>query len=133
MTSWVYLFSQFTPEALLFEALLIFILCCGYTAFWILRKRRYGIVDKELPSGPVKSYLNELIGNAEQLRLQLFGLLSASDHMPTHVVHRSLEAPRLPDPDLTGLEAKLADQAKALETLNAEKIQLEKSLADARN
>src|SRR5689334_2552322 len=74
--SWLYLFSEFTPEALLFEALIIFLLCAIYAAFWILRKRRFGVVETQLPAGPVKEYLNELIFNAEQLRAQLFGLLA---------------------------------------------------------
>src|SRR5689334_392111 len=89
MTSWVYILSQFTPEALLFEALIIVLLCCGYTVFWILRKRRFGIVESNLPSGPVKAYLNELIANAEQLRNQLFGILSNSPPLPQ--VKKSIE------------------------------------------
>ena len=133
MNSWVYIFSQFTPEALLFEALIIFLLCGSYAAFWVLRKRRYGAIDAELPSGPVKTYLNELILNAEQLRLQLFGLLNANSQP-----HPSLDALGLnSDPDLAkkmaALEAKMNQQLKALEALNADKARLEKELADARS
>src|SRR3954467_15729923 len=77
MDSWIYIFSQFTPEALVLELGLIFILCGGYAVFWVLRKRRFGVVDKVLPSGPVKAYLSELIGSADDLRTQLFGLSPA--------------------------------------------------------
>lgn len=74
--AWVYLFSHFTSEALLFESLGIFILVSAYTAFWVVKKRRFGPVDEMMPAGPIKTYLNQLITEAEQLRIQLFGLLS---------------------------------------------------------
>lgn len=141
MTSWVYIFSKFTPEALLFEALIIFLLCCGYTAFWVLRKRRYGSVDTTVPSGPVKAYLNELILNSEQLRLQLFGLLAASDHSAASLYRLvGLPGPAqggATDADLARklaeMEAKLLEQLRALEALAAEKARLEKELAEARS
>lgn len=157
MDSWVYLFSRFTPEALLFEALLIFILLSGYTAFWVLRKRRFGVVENELPAGPVRVYLNELILNAEQLRAQLFGLMAAHD---THSsdLGKSIAAalqgggslgatgptgavaagPPLSvnDPELAkklpALEAKMAEQAKAMETIIIEKTRIEKELVEAK-
>ncbi len=132
MTSWVYLFSQFTPEALLFETLIIFLLCCGYTAFWILKKRKYGVIDNDLPSGPVQSYLNELIGTAEQLRLQLFGLLAPTDYSARQYKVPS-DATRTPDPNLLALEAKLQEQTKAFAALTAEKNQLVKNLAELKS
>ena len=79
MTSWVHVFSSFTPEALLFEALLISILMAGYAVFWVLRKRRLGSVDQVVPTGVVKIYLNDLILDAERMRAQLFGLLSGTE------------------------------------------------------
>src|SRR5689334_1837126 len=119
--SWVYLFSKFTPEALLFEALLIFILFGSYASFWILKKRRFGAIDNEVPASVVKTYLNELIVDAEQMRTQLFGLLSASGHISAlpHDSGPSL-APKtgtaVADPDLqrkfAALEAKMAEQAQ---------------------
>lgn len=143
MTSWVYIFSKFTPEALLFEALAILLLICGYTAFWILRKRRFGVIDQSMPSGPIKSYLNELIGNAEQLRLQLFGLLASSDHSasqlyrlagPTSAPNPGNPAPPS-DPEiakkLSTLETKVLEQLKALEAMAADKSRLERDLAEA--
>jgi len=140
MTSWVYIFSKFTPEALLFEALVIFLLCCGYTAFWILRKRRYGAIDTAVPSGPVKSYLNELIVNAEQLRLQLFGLLTGADHSASSLYRLIGMAgtgqggegsPEL-SKKLTDLEARLLEQLKAIEALTQERDRLARELAEAR-
>lgn len=77
-SSWVYLFSKFTSEALLFEALGIFILCAGYAAFWVLKKRKLGAIQNEVPAGVIKNYLNELILDAEQIRAQLFGLLNSA-------------------------------------------------------
>jgi uncharacterized coiled-coil protein SlyX len=138
MTSWVYIFSKFTPEALLFEALLIFLLCCGYTAFWVLRKRRYGAIRSAIPSGPVKSYLNELIYNAEQLRLQLFGLLASSDTSASKL-YRMVDmtsGPNASDSELSkklaSLESKNAEQLKTIENLTSEKTRLEHELANAK-
>jgi hypothetical protein len=126
MNSWIYLFAKFTPEALLFEAFAIFLLCCGYTAFWVLRKRRFGSVEDELPSGPVRVYLNELIANAEQLRLQLFGLLGGPAHLMGSLGGVD------PTQKLKGLEEKMSQQAKALEALASEKAKMESELASAR-
>src|SRR5690242_8043543 len=104
MHSWVYLFSQFTTEAMLFEALGILFLCCVYAAFWILKKRRFGVVDVSIPAGPVKTYLNELVNNAEQLRLQLFGLLSSASVVGS-----------MPLPQTFGIDSDLGKKLAALE------------------
>ncbi len=76
MEAWIHLFSQFTSEALLLEALTIFLLITGYTAFWILRKRRFGSLQLGVPAGVVKVYLAQLINEAQLLRSQFFGLLN---------------------------------------------------------
>lgn len=119
----------------MFEALFIFILCCSYTAFWVLRKRRYGSIDTTIPSGPVKTYLNDLIGSAEQLRLQLFGLLSSSGSNSNAYRIIGL-GDAAPDPEitkkLTELEARTIDQAKALGVLAEEKSRLEKELTEVK-
>lgn len=160
MQSWVYLFSKFTPEALLFEALLILILVTGYAAFWVLRKRRYGSVKNALPSGPVQAYLNELILSAEQLRAQLFGLLGNQN--PDLLKHpgfgigtgmgagagpslQSLLTPPaagavsagITDPEVQkkvqALEARMVEQTRALETLVSDKSRLETELVTAKS
>lgn len=145
MSSWVYLFSKFTPEALLFEALFICILGALYTAFFVLRKRRLGSFETTIPVGVVKVYLNELIGDAERLRAQLFGLLSAQGvpvPLPSGAqgVAAAPIAATLPLAGVAGisdtnaatqfaaLEAKLGEQAKAMEALVAEKTRIEKEL-----
>src|SRR6185437_13812316 len=87
---WVYLFSKFTSEALLFEALIIFTLIALYSAFWLLRKRKYGVVETQVPASVVKYYLNELIVDAEQLRAQLFGLLSGGGISATPLANLTL-------------------------------------------
>lgn len=144
MASWIYLFSKFTPEALLFEALFIFTLCGGYAVFWILRKRRLGVIEHAVPAGVVKTYLNELIYDAEQMRAQLFGLLrSAGVQVPAEAGHAMPSAAGLAaavaganDPALlakmAALEAKMAEQAKAMQALLAEKDKIEKELAALR-
>ncbi len=131
MNSWVYLFSKFTSEALLFEALVICVLTGSYAAFWVIRKRRYGAADIQVPAGAVKYYLNDLIVNAEQLRLQLFGLLADKSATPTPSLVGISADPNLAK-RLLEFEAKITEQAKALETITKEKLQIEKDLASAR-
>lgn len=140
MSNWVYLFSKFTGEALLFQALAIFLLLGGYAAFWILRKRRIGVVKETIPTGVVKDYLNVLIADAEQLRAQLFGLLASHGvridaARPTASAFASVTTAA--DPALAAkaasLEARMAEQAKAMEALVAEKTKIEKELILAKS
>jgi hypothetical protein len=125
MESWIYLFSQFTPEALVLELALIFILCGGYAVFWILRKRKFGVVDKVLPSGPVKAYLNELIGNADHLRTQLFGLLS--ENTEQSALSNNSDLGKI----LSNLELKLDAQGKAIGNLSANGVPMAPRASDA--
>lgn len=111
MESWIYIFSQFTPEALVLELSLIFILCGGYAVFWILRKRKFGVANKVIPSGPVKAYLTELIGHADLLKTQLFGIMATDD--PENA--RGSDFGRI----LANLDAKLDAQGKAIADLSA--------------
>lgn len=154
MNSWIFILSQFTAEALLYEATALFFLLALYAGFWIIRKRRYGVIDNELPSGPVKAYLNELIINAEELRTQLFGLLGAaqahtvarnwlsSDGPALHAPEAKIGAPAPSsggaggDPELSrkvqALESKLNDQTRSVEQLSIDKGRLERELAEAK-
>jgi hypothetical protein len=138
MSSWIYILSKFTPEALLFEALLICVLVSSYAAFWVLRKRRFGAVDNEVPASVVKVYLNELIGEAEDMRTQLFGLLSGGAprprlvHADTHAAGPSFVVSGDAAEKLSALEQKMAEQAAAMERIMSEKAKLEKELNDAR-
>jgi hypothetical protein len=121
MKTWVYLFSKFTPEILYSIGLILCFLGCGYTAFWVLRKRRYGAVDAWVPSGPIRNHLNQLISDAQNLRIQLFGLLTEVD-LSSH--QDSSQA-------LIQLEAKLAEQTKLVHQITQEKAQLERKLLNA--
>ncbi len=155
-TPWVYFFSKFTPEALVLEALLICALFCAYAAYWVLKKRKQGAAGAEIPGTVVKTYLNELITDAEQLRMQLFGLLSASGIAIPHgiapqpIASASSQAAPQPvaapaprasttvvqDPELlaklAALESRMSEQTRAMETIVSEKIKLEKELATAK-
>ncbi len=148
--SWVYLFSLFTREALLFEALAIFALLILYSAFWIVQKRRLGSVKNVIPAGLVKTYLNSLIQEAEVLRAQLFGLLSASaaanggaspalgSGTPSAEALAMLQAAAnsagtAASPSIRQLETKMAEQSQAMNALIAEKNKLEKELTEAKN
>jgi hypothetical protein len=155
---WVFFFSKFSSEALLFEALVIFTLLAIYAAFFVLRKRRFGSVKTQIPAGVVKAYLNELIGDAESLRAQLFGLLYSAGVPAAELAHlrngigagnttgagagagisagAMLQATQAGGGDpaaVQALEAKLAVQAKQIETFLADKARVEKELEDAKN
>jgi chaperonin cofactor prefoldin len=143
---WVSIFSRFTSEALLFEALAIFTLSAVYTAFWLLRKRKYGVAHQEVPAGVVKYYLNELIVDAEQIRAQLFGLLAGQGIAPTPLAGVTLGTSTQPgiaaQPSVQGnpaatqslgiLESKIAEQAKQIEMFIAEKAKVEKELTEVK-
>ena len=136
MGNWVYLFSKFTTEALLFEALAIFLLLGSYASFWVLKKRRLGVLRETVPTGVVKDYLNVLIADAEQLRAQLFGLL-ASQGIRTDATRVAMPAMTSPgDPALAAkasqLEARMAEQTRAMDSLMAEKNRIEKDLVAAK-
>src|SRR5580700_9305858 len=103
MASWIYVFSKFTPEALLFEALAICLLIAGYAAFWVLRKRKLGAAANLVPASVVKLYLNELIGDANDMRTQLFGLLNGGTLPPPPAGAHGHVMPALAN--LTGIDA----------------------------
>ncbi len=129
MSSFVYVFSRFTPEALLIEALMISLICTGYTAFWVLHKRKKGVIEKEVPGPVVKNYLNQLILDAQELRSQLFGLLSAAGIQldPQAMAHTGSV-----DVKMTALEAKILEQTRSMEAMLADKARIEKELATAK-
>lgn len=159
MDAWVYLFSKFTHEALLFEALAIFLGLFGYAVFYLIRKRKYGVAGKEVPTNVMKVYLAQLMGDAEEIRNQLFGLLGkgeASARLMANVQFQAdmpslasggagatlagapvattqlVQDPKLAE-KLQELERKLSEQAASLDSVLNEKMQLEEELANARS
>ena len=137
-SSWIFIFSKFSAEALLFEGILICLLTATYTGFWVLRKRKLGVIDQTVPAGIVKSYLSELMMDAEQMRAQLFGLLSAAGISSPEAYRANTGTPvaAAVGPEfsqkIAQLEAKMAEQAKAMESILGEKHKIEKDLVDAR-
>jgi hypothetical protein len=152
MTSWVHLFSKFSSEVLLFEALLLCAGIAAYSAWVILKKRREILAEEQIPGSVVKVYLSELISEAEQMRGQLYGLLKASGvsiEMPTGVAAptvRVTTAPTTPTaagatagaPDpatlekVLVLENKMREQTQAMELLVSEKTRIERELVAAK-
>ncbi|MCC7441724.1 MAG: hypothetical protein IT285_08825 [Bdellovibrionales bacterium] len=141
MESWIRIFSEFTPEALFFEALGILLLCAAYSAYWVVAKRRVGVAYQAMPPGVVRGYLNQLIVDAEGLRSQLFGLLTdtgaGAARVPVGVsVSPASDKAAPADPDiakrLQALEQKLAEQNLAMSSLMTDKAKLEAELAAAK-
>ncbi|MBC7386849.1 MAG: hypothetical protein H7301_11900 [Cryobacterium sp.] len=146
MDAWVYLFSKFSHEALLFEALALFAGLAGYAIFYLIRKRKYGVAGKDVPSNIIKAYLSQLMVDAEEMNVQLFGLLGRGEAQPRAfgMIHASTDthhaavsaAPSSVDPGalekLKELEKRLAEQANALDTVLNEKMKIEEELATAK-
>lgn len=154
MDAWIYVLSKFTQEALLFEALVLFIGFAAYGAYFVTKKRKYGAAQSEVPSNLVKVYLAQLVADAEDLRVQLFGLLgrgsidaqflqtlgskSTSSHAPSIATQAApLVNAHAPNDEalsnrLKDVEAKMQEQAKALESVLNEKTRLEQELALAK-
>lgn len=146
MDSWIYLFSQFSKEALLFQGLLISILCVLYSGFWILNKRRFGSVKDAVPSGVVKTYLNELIVDAERAKAQLFGMLGNEGLAPVQFQSQPMPQSHASAPaegataqiqvssdpalaqTIAALEAKLAQQNQVISQFTTEKSTLVKEI-----
>lgn len=150
MTPWVHLFSKFTSEALLFEAAFICLLIGSYLAYLVIKKKRHGAVTDAVPSSVVKSYLNDLITDAEHLRSQLFGLLESSGITPGAVSNSDAEraaelAARHSDGSglgakdsellhqISALEARMKDQSRAMDLLVQEKSRIEGELFVAKS
>ncbi len=161
VTSWVHLFSKFSSEALLFEAFLVCAGIALYAAWYIFKKRRELAAEEQIPGSVVKVYLNELITEAEQMRGQLYALLKASGgkipegfHLPSHgaeshaavqaaaqaaahSAHVETSASSSPNPELLAkvvmLEARMKEQAQAMETLVSEKVRIERDLELAKS
>lgn len=131
LQSIVYVLSRFTPEALFFESLGILALLAGYTAFWINKKRKFGVIKQDVPAPLVKTYLNELIVDAENMRVQLFGLLSKAG-MPAGTGVAIAGDPNAAA-RIAALEAKLAEQSRAIDGFASEKSKIEQELNAARS
>lgn len=154
-TSWVHLFSKFSPEALLFEALLICLGIAAYAAWVILRKRKQQTSEDLVPGSVVKVYLNELVLEAEQMREQLNELLKATGGAQPAQLERLTTRLRVPAASsplmeaspsssasqadsallekILSLETKMRDQSSAMETLVTEKTRIENELKLAKS
>jgi hypothetical protein len=73
MEAWISLISHFSEELLIFELLLFFALLSGFCLLVISRKRRYPEASVVVPAQVFQASIDQLIGEAESLREQLFG------------------------------------------------------------
>ena len=130
MIPWIHLFSKFTLELLLIEFFFLFLFTCGYTLSWVLKKRKYGVIEGELPAGPVKAYIHELIQHAEELSTQLFGADSevSASRRKSRLFDLKKPAQDLNAVRIVELEKKLADQHAILETTIQENSHLTQEL-----
>ncbi len=154
MDSWIYLFSKFTPELLVFQSAFVFVLIAAYAALWVLRRRRLGEEEITIKAGVVRNYLGLLISDAESMRRQLFAILQGEGMPAPHDLaaygggpslgkfagptsFAPLPALKVDDPELQAkliqLEQQMTQQAAALDGISKEKARLEQELAGARS
>lgn len=154
MSPWVYLFSKFTSEALLFEGAALALMIASYAGLWVLRRRRIGEEEITIKAGVVRNYLGMLISDAESMRRQLFAILQGEGMPPPHdlpspgagpslagivapTLSASLAGMSVDDPalkeKLVQIETQMATQAQALNAITQEKTRLEKELGQAKS
>jgi predicted nucleic acid-binding Zn-ribbon protein len=133
MASFIYFYSKFTEEFLLLTAAGMFTLMSIYCYHWVIKKRRLGAARNQVPAGVVKAYLNQLIGEAQFVRTQLFGLIANGENPENMAAFQNLflkgQAPSsssyTPSPDVSthsnSIPQDLLDRLKALENQLTEK------------
>ncbi len=125
MNSWIYLFSRFTAELILFQAFVICSLLALYSGYWILVKRRLGLGSKLVPAEVVQHYLKTLIFNTEDVKTQLFG--ESTLNLNTRVeLGGNVDVALLEKIAL--LETQIKEKDKMVLLLNKEKESIEKQL-----
>jgi hypothetical protein len=138
MNSLVYFYSKFTEEFLLLSAAGVFTLLSIYCYHWVIQKRRLGVARSQIPSTVVKSYLNQLINEAEFVRKQLFGMTdSHTSFVPTQgfgsattptFTAPAAEGNQTISPDLmarvNSLESQLKEKESLVVNINIEKTKL---------
>jgi hypothetical protein len=115
MNSLIYIYSKFTEEFLLLTAASVFALLSVYCYYWVIQKRRLGVVRSQIPSSVVKAYLGQLIQEAESVRKQLFGM--TEDSIPSSSAAVSTSANTEISPDLLAKISSLENQLKEKESL----------------
>lgn len=148
MEPWVHLFSRFTTEALYLEVFSIFCLISSFLLYWIIRRRREGAypTDEQIPSNVLKTYLADLIGEANEMRTQLFGLMHSQEQGLKRATASGMQmSAGAVMPAIGGnvdaaiatrlvtLESKLTEQTSSIQNLSDEKERLMKELEEARS
>jgi predicted nucleic acid-binding Zn-ribbon protein len=148
MASFIYFYSKFTEEFLLLSAAGIFALSAMYCYHWVVKRRLLGAARNQVPAGVVKAYLNQLIGEAQFVRTQLFGLIAAGEKVPnlaqfqmfSHAdghsstpttegdAHTGSAVPSDLLARLKALEAQLSEKESMVVNVNVEKTKLNEEL-----
>jgi hypothetical protein len=143
MASIVYFFSKFTTEFLLLFATLFFALVAVYLFVWVIKRRRLGVARDLIPASVVRTYLNQLIGEAQGVRTQLFGILGGQQAMDSlglatqksfgsegTSLADAISAPASPGAESGGVPADLLARLQALEVQVREKESLIEGIND---
>jgi hypothetical protein len=148
MNSFLYLFSKFTEEFLLLTAACVFGLLSVYCYEWVIKKRRLGAARDQIPASMVKAYLNQLIAEAQSVRIQLFGLIQSNPEEAASLEHAEKILSSLSQSSAAGaiaagipgdlterlraLQAQLADKESLVVNINIEKTKLLEELETLR-
>ncbi|MFZ4712378.1 MAG: hypothetical protein ACOYL6_01585 [Bacteriovoracaceae bacterium] len=64
--------DNFTPEVLIIETALLFIIAAIFVITWIFNRKKYHNYEHQIPAGVLKSYLDSIIQNSVSLKSSLF-------------------------------------------------------------
>lgn len=131
MAHFIYFFSKFTDEAIVFEVFAFFLLVATLTAYYILSKRFLRESDKLIPLSALREYLDKNIVETNEFRMALFGESLNVGELPPGTGPANFVAPTnaADQSKVVELQAQLFNQQKMIEELKAQKQQIETQIA----
>ncbi|MCM0605541.1 MAG: hypothetical protein KA715_05575 [Xanthomonadaceae bacterium] len=131
MAHYIYFFSKFTDEAIVFEVFAFFLLVAILTAYYILSKRFMRESDKLIPLSALRGYLDKNIVETNEFRMALFGESLNVGELPPGQGPANYVAPSSPADQnkVVELQALLFNQQKMIEDLKVQKQQIEAQVA----
>lgn len=130
MASWIYFFSKFTDEAIVFEMLAFFILVASYAAYYLIRKRHLREADQLIPLSALREYLDNNILETNEFRIALFGeALKVADPDSTNPGTYVSPTDPAAQKKVAELQIQLEAQMKLIEELKTQKEQIETQVA----
>ena len=131
MAHYIYFFSKFTDEAIVFELFAFFLLVSMLTAYYILSRRFMREGDKLIPMSALRAYLDKNIMETNDFRMALLGDSLNVGDLPAGTGPANYVAPTsaVDQSKVVELQAQLFNQQKMIEDLKTQKQQIEAQVA----